>query len=54
MSNYITVKDFAEKAGYSVVYILEMIKKGKIKNIHRPTPRKTKIHEDELKAFLPK
>ena len=48
----ITVKQFAEEAGYSVAYILKLIKDGKIKNVHRPTPRKTKIAKSELSKFI--
>ena len=51
MSEHLTVKEFAGETGYSVAYILKLIKDGKIKKYHRPTPRKTKIHKDELKQF---
>ncbi len=51
MSEYITVKEFATKTGYTHAHILNMINNGDIKDYLRPTPRKTKIHKKELKRF---
>lgn len=52
MTEYITVKEFANKTDYTVAYILQLIQKGEITKYVRPTPRKTKIHVDELKKFI--